>query len=369
MDMKLTKATAKTADQLRNKEDTMKNKRILAILAITVTLSFAATGCIFDGDEPDEQVVVDETTPSPEPTATPTPEPTIAPNVQDSTYTSSTGAVAIKLPDATWSNKADEADMLSFESPEQGKILILHGQGEEDMSSAVIPNTQDLAVSLEQANDMTQGTDFEIQDYTGNDVNGVGVYSYTVKYMDTEKSGGYAYAVNKIFANDGEYYNICGSVVNDASLAGIKAAVDSFRIAGESTLKAAAPVTDGAADGTGSTTAEGNTAGTGADSTAADGTGATSTDNGSASSSADDGTYGNSAGFTAEQLTDTSQTRTIYRNSDGHPLVITPDGSGNWKDFDGNTYRFANNEDVYDQNDVDYYWHGEGADVYYMPVE
>ena len=66
---------------------------------------------------------------------------------------------------------------------------------------------------------------------------------------------------------------------------------------------------------------------------------------------------------------DTNQTRTIYRNSDGHPLVITPDGNGNWVDFDGNTYRFVNNEDVYDQNDVDYYWHGEGADVYYMPVE
>ena len=63
------------------------------------------------------------------------------------------------------------------------------------------------------------------------------------------------------------------------------------------------------------------------------------------------------------------KTRTIYRNSDGHPLVITPDGNGNWVDFDGNTYRFVNNEDVYDQNDVDYYWHGEGADVYYMPVE
>ncbi len=49
--------------------------------------------------------------------------------------------------------------------------------------------------------------------------------------------------------------------------------------------------------------------------------------------------------------------------------MITPDGSGNWVDSQGNTYRFANNEDVYDQNDVDYYWHGEGADVYYMPVE
>ena len=50
-------------------------------------------------------------------------------------------------------------------------------------------------------------------------------------------------------------------------------------------------------------------------------------------------------------------------------MQITPDGNGNWVDFDGNTYRFVNNEDVYDQNDVDYYWHGEGADVYYMPVE
>lgn len=368
MDMKLTKAIVKVTEQLRNKEDTMKNKRILAILAITVTLSCAATGCIFDGDEPEEQVVVDETTPSPEPTATPTPEPTIAPDVQDTTYTSSTGAIAIKLPDATWSNKTDEADMVSFESPEQGKILILHGQGEEDMSSAVIPNTQDLAVSLEQANDMTQGTDFEIQNYTANDVNGVGVYSYTVKYMDTEKSGGYAYAVNKIFANDSEYYNICGSVVDDASLAGIQTAVDSFQMAGESTLKAAAPVTDGTADGN---TADGaavgdNTAGTGTEGTTE---GTTPADSSSSNGSADDGTYGNSAGFTAAQLTDTSQTRTIYRNSDGHPLVITPDGSGNWKDFDGNTYRFANNEDVYDQNDVDYYWHGEGADVYYMPVE
>ena len=70
-----------------------------------------------------------------------------------------------------------------------------------------------------------------------------------------------------------------------------------------------------------------------------------------------------------EQLTDTNQTRTIYRNSDGQPLVITPDANGNWVDSSGNTYEFVNNEDVYDQDGVDYYWHGEGADVYYMPVE
>ena len=87
----------------------MKNKKILAILTISAIVSAAATGCSFGGDEPEEQVVVTET-PAPEATATPTPEPTIAPDVQDSTYTSSNGAVSIKLPDATWSNKADEAD-------------------------------------------------------------------------------------------------------------------------------------------------------------------------------------------------------------------------------------------------------------------
>ncbi len=291
-------------------------------------------------------------TPTPEPTQEPTPEPTIAPDVQDTTYTSSDGAVTIKLPDATWANKSDAEDMISFESPEQGKILVLHGAGEEDMSSAMIPNTQDLAAALEQASDLEQGTDFEIQNYNSTNVNGVGVYSYTVKYLNTEKSGGYAYAVKKVYANESEYYSITGSVVNDASLTGIQTAVDSFQIIGASSTLAVADTTaDGTADGTQTT-----------DGTAS-GDSATGTD-GQASS-----TTGNSGGFTQEQLTDTNQTRTIYRNSDGHPLVITPDGSGNWVDSQGNTYRFANNEDVYDQNDVDYYWHGEGADVYYMPVE
>lgn len=346
----------------------MKNKKILAILAMAVTFSCVAAGCSFGGDKEPDQVVVDETTPTPEPTATPIPTPTIAPNVQDSTYTSGNGKVSIKLPDATWAVKADEDDMLSLESPEKGKILVLHGQGEEDMSSAVIPNTQDLAVSLEQANDMTQGTDFEVLDYTSNDVNGVGVYAYTVKYMDTAKSGGYVYAVNKIFANENEFYTICGSVADEASFDAIKASVESFRMAGETTLKAASPVTDSAADGT---AADGTaTDGTTTDETTDDGTVTdTVTDTTDSGDYTEDGSYGNSAGFTAAQLSDTSQTRTIYRNSDGHPLVITPDGSGNWKDFDGNSYRFANDEDVYDQNDVDYYWHGEGADVYYMPVE
>ena len=64
---------------------------------------------------------------------------------------------------------------------------------------------------------------------------------------------------------------------------------------------------------------------------------------------------------------DTDQTRTIYRNSDGYPLVIYPNGDGTWCDDDGNTYDFANGEDVYDENGVDYYYHGEPAYVRYMP--
>ena len=205
-----------------------------------------------------------------------------------------------------------------------------------------------------------EGTDFEIQDYTSEDVQGVGVYSYTVKYTDTAKSGGYTYAIHKIYKSADEYYNICGSVVDEASYSGIKSAIDSFGIAGESTLKAAAPV-QSADDNTGA--ADGSTDGAQTDGQAATTDSSTADNSGSSTGST------NSGGFTQEQLTDTNQTRTIYRNSDGHPLVITPDGNGNWVDRDGNTYRFVNNEDVYDQNDVDYYWHGEGADVYYMPVE
>lgn len=45
-------------------------------------------------------------------------------------------------------NKTDETDMVSFESPNVGNILILHGQGEDTMASTVIPSTQDMAFHL-----------------------------------------------------------------------------------------------------------------------------------------------------------------------------------------------------------------------------
>ena len=362
----------------------MKNKKLLAVLALTVTASVFMAGCGFGGDEPEEQKVV-SVTPAPEVTKAPTATPTIAPNVQNTTYTSADKSVSIDLPDATWANKTDESDTISFESPENGNILILHGQGEETMAATVIPSTQDMAVSLEQADgDKVQGTDFEIQDYKSEDVNGIGVYSYVTKMINTEKSDGALYVIHKVFANAGEYYTIEASVKNEAALASVKNAVDSFKILGNSTLKEAAPGTAPAAgsttgtDGAGTADAADNNAGTnaaagensGAD--AAVGTDAGTTDTTGTDTGADAGASSgttNSGGFTEEQLSNTDATRTIYRNSDGHPIVIQPDGNGSWVDFDGNTYNFANDEDVYAEDGTDYYWHGEAADVYYMPVQ
>ena len=366
------------------KEDTIRNKRLLAISAIAISASVFMTACSFGGDgKTDKTETVEVTdTPTPEVTQAPTetPVPTIAPNVQSTTYTSADKSIAINLPDATWANKTDETDMLSFESPEQGNILILHGQGEDTMAATVVPSTQDMAVSLEQADgDKVNGTDFEIQEYSANDVNGIGVYSYTTKMLNTDKSNGNLYVVHKVFANDTEYYTIDAGVKTEDALASVKAAVESFQILGDSTLKEAAPqqapventaqtdanTSDAAAQpaadaNTGDAAANGST-----DAAATDGTAnAAATDNSDSS-----GTATNSGGFTEEQLTNTDETRTLYRNSDGHPFVITPDGNGNWVDSDGNVYNFIDEQDAYDAEGNSYYWHGEAADVYYMPVQ
>ena len=363
----------------------MKNKKLLAMTAMVITASVLMSACSFGGNDKKEDTPAVAVTPTAEPTATPAPtiEPTIAPNVQSTTYTSADKSIAINLPDATWANKTDETDMVSFESPNVGNILILHGQGEDTMASTVIPSTQDMAVSLDQADgDKVNGTDFEIQDYTSNDVNGIGVYSYTTKMLNTDKSGGDLYVVHKVFANDTEYYNIEASVKSEDALDSIKAAVASFQILGDSSLKeaapkqAAAPAADNssadnaadnsgaaASDNAGNTDASAYTYGTTADGSSNDASQAAG--NGTASTD----TSTNSGGFTDEQLSNTDETRTIYRNSDGHPLVIQPDGNGNWVDFDGNTYSFADEQDAYDADGNSYYWHGEAADVYYMPVQ
>lgn len=69
------------------------------------------------------------------------------------------------------------------------------------MAATVIPSSQDMATSLEQADgDKTEGTDFEIQEYNSKDVNGIGVYTYTTKMLNIEKSNGSLYVLHKVIA-------------------------------------------------------------------------------------------------------------------------------------------------------------------------
>lgn len=384
----------------------MKNKKIIALLAMTVALSGVMTACSFGGGKEDSVVV--ESTPTPTPAKKASVTPTVAADAQNTTYTSKDKSVAIKLPDATWANKSDETDMVSFESPDQGRILILHGSG-ADLESAVIPNSQDMAVSMTQAENMVNGTDFEIQDYKSDQKDGINIYSYTVKYKDTTKSDGYVYAINKYFVNDSEYYSIVASVKTEDALKKVQESVDSFAILGDSTLKSAAngsaaktagktdnsnSASDSSAAADSSSTADGTSTdsnasdGTSTDGTSTDGTtsdsttsdGSTSSDGSTTSDGSSDGSTSTDSsssgaivngGFTDEQLGNTDETRTIYRNSDGKPRVIVPDGNGAWMDNEGNRFTFSTEYDcdVYEDNGTSFYWHGEAADVYYMPVE
>ena len=181
------------------------------------------------------------------------------------------------------------------------------------------------------------------------------------------------------------------SVKKEDALKKVQESVDSFAILGDSTLKSAANGSaaktagkdNAAASSDGSASADGNAAAS-SDGTAADGTtaadGSTSTDGSSTSDGSSDGTASTDSsssgaivngGFTDEQLGNTDETRTIYRNSDGKPRVIVPDGNGAWMDNEGNRFTFSSQYDcdVYEEDGTSFYWHGEAADVYYMPVQ
>ena len=326
--------------------------RSVACVTAAVLMACCLAGCgSVTGDASDGTVkektktVKEKVTPAPEETATPTPAPSY---IKDGVYTSEDKTVSLRLPDDSWDVKAQEKDMHSLVSEKQGGILILHGKGEDDMASVVIPDTQDLAVSLEQASEMEQGLDFVIEDYSSTNENGVNVYDYTVHYLNTAKSGGNAYAINKFFVTDNEYYNLAGTIRKEAYLADIRSSVDSFKVLDGSVFQSVAVGNDPVV-----------TASPEAVETEGD-TGAQEADNAAGE------TEQYFSGYSDDQLADTGATRTIYRNSDGMPIVIVPDGSGNWFDEYGNSYWFMNDEDVYDQDGVDYYWHGEAGDVAFM---
>ena len=324
----------------------MINKRFSVVMLFVLAAALGASGCSFGKNEPEEQVIIQETpTPSAEPAVSPTPTPTPAPDLTQSvTYTSADKSLSVELPNVTWANRTDENGTINFESPDEGKLLILHGQG-DDLNSMVIPDNKDLAQAME--GDLTAGTDYEILGYANRDEDTGRAITYTVRYLNTQASEGVLYKLYRMFTNDSEYYNVEATVKNEEALDRVTNAVNSIRILSDSSLKSIVASTNEMFI---SAVSSGNVS-----------DGITINDSGVAEASRDF--------FTQEQIDDRNQTRTIYRNSDGKALVIYVNSEGLWSDGAGNTYHFENNEDVYDQNDVDYYYHGESASVYFMSPE
>ncbi|MBR2258155.1 MAG: hypothetical protein IJ899_12665 [Blautia sp.] len=328
----------------------MKKRNIMMAVLILAGSTLLASGCGIGQKDPALSMV---TTDTPAPTATPEPTPTPVSNLKGKKYTAEDGSFTITVPNKSWKIKAEEENLVSLSSKDQGTILIEHGKGEDALSAVLIPDTFDLAVTMEQAGNLSPGVDFEIPDYSIDIVGGTYVYDYTVHYMNAGKNEGVAYTVNHYLLSDNEYYSIIAKAKSESYLADVRESVETFHILTNSPLAAAAP---------GKTKEEKASSGQ-ADS-------ADTTADSSVVSQAPASSYEVSDGYyTEEQLESTYQTRTIYRNSDGTPIVIEPDGEGTWYDAFGNSYYFANEEDVYDQNDVDYYWHGEAGDVAFMPVE
>lgn len=324
----------------------MKNKKLITLLAVALAASSMLSACGFGNDDEDEPTVVVSETPTPAPTvavATPTPVP------QNTKYTSSNGSISIELPNSTWSNKMDEGDTISFESTAGDRILILHGAGEEAMSEAVLPDTRDNASVLTASADVVEGTDFEINDYKAEQKNGANVYSYTVKYLDTAKGGGYADVFNYVVANDQEFYSLAGSVKSESTLAAVQASIKTFTIKDEaSTLKNATGTTT---SGTSTSQTGGNSSGT------TDNTAGNANTAGTSGGSTED-TAGSSTGSTDTGSTDTSYSggsgygsgysMDLY-TSGGVAFGIWQDASGTWIDGDGNSFWFDGNGVAYDQ--------------------
>ncbi|MDO5337256.1 MAG: hypothetical protein Q4E89_07345 [Eubacteriales bacterium] len=334
----------------------MKNKKIIVLLAMAVTAVTMLSSCGLFGkdDEEPDQIVVPET-PTPAPTVAPVATPTPVP--QTTKYTSSDNSISIDLPDSTWSNRMDEGDTISFESTNGDRILILHGEGEEAMSQAVLPDTRDNAAALTATSDVVEGTDFEIQDYQSQKISGVDVYTYTVRYTNAEKGGGYVAVENYVIADSNEFYSIAGSVKENSTLEKVQASLKTFKILGEDSALGSATGTS--ASGTtaqGSDDDEGTDSGESGTSGDASGTGTAGTSDTGASTDTGTSTDTGASDYGSTDNTNTSaggsyvdgSAMDLY-TSGGVAFRIYQDGSGNWIDGDGNTFTFGTDGGAYDQ--------------------
>ncbi|MCF0132472.1 MAG: hypothetical protein HUJ72_01255 [Blautia sp.] len=307
-------------------------KRVVLCIAIAAVLS-GLGGCDFlGGEKPAEKVIID-ITPTPvivEVTPTPTPVP------KSTKYISQDKTFGIKLPDTSWSVKTEENKAVSFESPEQGKILIERGNA-KDLKTVVIPGSKDIVNALEKADDDQDGAGFTVKSYETDVYGGAEVIQYVVQYTDPAKHNGASYVIHKWYSNQKGYYGVTGTVTGDeTALKNIAASMNTFVVAAlEKARKAGVTAPEGQGQGT------------------AGATGAAEVDE--------------NGNLTDAAKADTNQTRTIYTNDGiGTPILIFTDGNGGWLDSNGNTYTFVGDTDAYNQNEESFYYGGESGEVYLM---
>ena len=318
----------------------MSKKISISLILLMAVMVPGLTGC-----EPGGGII--ENTPVATPTPVPiptvvleTPTPTVSPNLNGTRYTASDRSFQVDLPGPAWVIRAEDPDRTSFEASGQGTLEILHAKGTDAMSAVLIPDTPDLAISMEKASGLEEGTDFELVSYVVVEPGPMKVYDFVIHYLNTEKTGGVQYAYNRYFVTDDEYYGLVGRAMKKKARKKLRQSIESFAVLDGSVIAVTANG-QGLAELIEPTDAAG---------------------------SVQDTDMQSSEGYTEEELSDTSRTRTIYRNSDGAPVVIRYDETNGWTDSNGNAYRFSGEQDVYDANDVDYYWHWEAGDVAFMPV-
>ena len=151
-------------------------------------------------------------------------------------YTSKDGSVKITLPDNTWKVTQDADEMRVFQSGSAAIINIVHANTPTAMKNlSVMTSRESLDSSLK--SQYSADNAYEIEDFTTTNVNNVDVYRYIVKYNDARRMWAYA-VTNAIVAQD-QAYVVTGTVTdeNQALLASVRKAVESFRVLNDDTLK------------------------------------------------------------------------------------------------------------------------------------
>ena len=139
-------------------------------------------------------------------------------------------AYHMELPDESWSVIVDTNGVAVIES-EEGRLLVIH----KDAASQMIPETAEAAKLMETAwisDEIEQGAEFEIVDYSYEAAEDISVIRYLVSYGDTENADGATQKMVKYVISGADCYQIIAKpLTNDEDvIAKINSSIDTFEI-------------------------------------------------------------------------------------------------------------------------------------------